>query len=91
MPKDVQCKKCRNFRDNWCGQKIDSPDPDLIRDCNYYCTKTNFDVVMQMNPQELAEFLARSKPFAKFCRFDCDDHKPCWSCALDWLNKEVEG
>ena len=34
--KNVQCKRCVNLHNEWCDKKIDSPDTELIRDCQYY-------------------------------------------------------
>lgn len=57
MPKNVVCKKCKNLVNDWCEKVIDSPDPDMQRDCQYFCEKTNADLIRAMNDEELAEFL----------------------------------
>ena len=57
MPKNVVCKKCNNLVNDWCEKVIDSPDPDMQRDCQYFCEKTNADLIRAMNDEELAEFL----------------------------------
>ena len=57
MPKNVVCKKCNNLVNDWCEKVIDSPDPDMQRDCQYFCEKTNADSIRSMDDEELAEFL----------------------------------
>ena len=57
MPKNVVCKKCNNLVNDWCEKVIDSPDPDMQRDCRHFCEKTNADRIRAMSDEELAEFL----------------------------------
>ena len=58
MPKNVMCKKCNNLINGWCEKKIDSPDPNMVRDCQYFWEKTNADSIRSMTDEELAHFLA---------------------------------
>lgn len=57
MALNVQCKKCANLRNDWCKLVVDSPDPDMVRDCQYYMGKTNADKIRQMSDEELAYFI----------------------------------
>lgn len=57
MPKNVMCKKCNNLINGWCEKKIDSPDPNMVRDCQYFWEKTNADRIRAMNDEELEELL----------------------------------
>ena len=57
MPKNVVCKKCNNLVNDWCEKVIDSPDPDMQRDCQHFCEKTNADRIRSMSDEELEEFL----------------------------------
>ena len=57
MPKNVVCKKCNNLVNDWCEKVIDSPDPDMQRDCQHFREKTNADRIRDMRDEELAEFL----------------------------------
>ena len=57
MPKNVVCKKCNNLVNDWCEKVIDSPDPDMQRDCQYFWEKTNADRIRAMSDEELAECL----------------------------------
>ena len=54
MAKNVVCKKCNNLVNDWCEKVIDSPDPDMQRDCQYFREKTNADRIRSMNDEELA-------------------------------------
>ena len=58
MPKNVKCKNCLNLKAHWCERVIDSPDEDMIRDCQYFCQKTNADRIRAWNDHELAETIA---------------------------------
>ena len=55
MPKNVVCKKCNNLVNDWCEKVIDSPDPDMQRDCQYFCEKTNAQKIRSMTDDELNE------------------------------------
>lgn len=55
--RNIQCKRCFFFTPEWCPKKCDSLDPDLIRDCQYYRTKTNADRIRAMSDEELGHFL----------------------------------
>ena len=57
MPKNVVCKKCNNLVNGWCEKVIDSPDPDMQRDCQHFCEKTNADRIRSMTDDELHELL----------------------------------
>lgn len=54
MPKNVVCKKCNNLVNDWCEKVIDSPDPDMQRDCQHFREKTNADRIRAMSDEELA-------------------------------------
>lgn len=55
MPKNVVCKKCKNLVNDWCEKVIDSPDPDMQRNCQHFCEKTNADRIRSMTDDELNE------------------------------------
>ena len=72
MPKNVVCKKCNNLVNDWCEKVIDSPDPDMQRDCQHFREKTNADRIRAMSDENLAAV------FKTFCtaiidRIDCMD------------------
>ena len=58
MPKNVVCKKCNNLVNGWCEKVIDSPDPDMQRDCQHFCEKTNADKIRSMTDDELNELFS---------------------------------
>ena len=53
MAKNVVCKKCNNLVNDWCEKVIDSPDPDMQRDCQHFREKTNADRIRSMTDDEL--------------------------------------
>lgn len=34
--KDIKCSDCDEYRNEWCEKIVDSPHPDIIRDCQYW-------------------------------------------------------
>ena len=36
---NVTCADCEEYKNEWCEKIIDSPCPDLIRDCQYFHEK----------------------------------------------------
>ena len=55
--RNIKCRSCVNYRNNWCHQIADDPAPDLLRDCQYYREKTNADHIRSMSDEKLAKFL----------------------------------
>ena len=82
MPKNVVCKKCNNLVNDWCEKVIDSPDPDMKRDCQYFCEKTNADRIRSMTDEELAENMSDWQWWGGGL-----DQKD-W---LEWLQQPAEG
>lgn len=78
MPKNVVCKKCNNLVNDWCEKVIDSPDPDMQGDCQYFWEKTNADRIRAMSDEELADVL---RGFAT---------KPMQGSFLKWLKQTAE-
>ena len=79
MPKNVVCKKCNNLVNGWCEKVIDSPDPDMQRDCQYFCEKTNADRIRAMSDEELAKLLCCNG-------WRMIEQKEC----LEWLKQPAE-
>ena len=85
MPKNVVCKKCNNLVNDWCKKVIDSPDPDMQRDCQYFCEKTNADRIRNMSDEELKKFIC-SMFKCEFCDFELGER-----CGLlNWLQMPAE-
>ena len=55
--KNIKCRNCFFYRNEWCEKIVDSPDPEKARDCNYFREMTNADRIRAMNDEELEEFL----------------------------------
>ena len=92
MPKNVVCKKCNNLVNDWCEKVIDSPDPDMQRDCQHFCEKTNADRIRAMSDEELAKLLLDGCRGSK-----CDDQPQnewgsvnCFQCRIKWLQQPVK-
>ena len=82
MAKNVVCKNCNNLVNDWCEKVIDSPDPDMQRDCQHFCEKTNADRIRAMNDDELAENMSDWQWWGG--GLDPKD----W---LEWLQQPAEG
>lgn len=93
MPKNVMCKNCNNYRNQWCDMVIDSPDPDLVRDCRHFWLKTNADRIRAMTDEELIAFfvLEDKCPPERYSSRLCDAHDSCKDCWIDWLQQPAEG
>ena len=53
--KNIKCRNCFFYRNEWCEKIVDSPDPEEVRDCNYFREMTNADRIRSMNDEELNE------------------------------------
>ena len=94
MPKNVVCKKCNNLVNDWCEKVIDSPDPDMQRDCQYFCENTNADRIRAMSDEELAKMLTvlRGGFSCLKCR-EIQEGKCSMKCeerCLEWLQHPAE-
>ena len=93
----MKCRNCVHLYRDWCPHKLDSPDPDLDRECKDYKQATNADRIRAMSNEKLAEFISRieigdfgpqvyGKTFCDMCKgqYECDD------CRLWWLQQPAE-
>ena len=55
--KNIKCRNCFFYRNEWCEKIVDSPDPEEARDCNYFREMTNADRIRAMSDEELARWL----------------------------------
>ena len=92
MPFNVKCRKCLYYKHAWCDKKLDSPDPDLERNCLYYSAATNGDRFRAKSDEELAQILSK-----KFCphvlgaTVTCNaSSKGCYECWLGWFRKDAD-
>ena len=99
MPKNVVCKKCKNLVNDWCEKVIDSPDPDMQRDCQYFCEKTNAQKIRAMSDEELVGFI-RAIYMSEECPLGTLECETCFlkeACTgiccgkeIEWLQKPAE-
>ena len=45
--RDVKCADCDNYKNEWCEKVMDSPYPDMLRDCQYFCEKRDLVEVVR--------------------------------------------
>lgn len=89
MPLNVKCKNCNNYRNDWCEKVIDSPDPDIKRDCQHFWEKTNADRIRAMSDEELAKILGDKcicPPIGECAKVSGD----CEKCWFEWLQQPAE-
>ena len=55
--KNIKCRNCFFYRNEWCKKIVDSPDPEEAMDCNYFREMTNADRIRAMSDEELAKLL----------------------------------
>ena len=55
--KNIKCRNCFFYRNEWCEKIVDSPDPEKVRDCNYLREMNNADRIRSISDEELADFL----------------------------------
>lgn len=94
--KNIKCRNCFFYRNEWCEKIVDSPDPEEARDCNYFREMTNADRIRSMTDEELVNFLMRlmghAQCFAEgiFPYHPCPKNYNCKQCGIDWLQQPAE-
>lgn len=97
----MKCKNCKNntllFAEGvkvekvpfyFCEKVNDSLDVKEKRECEHYERATNFDVIRNMKPEELADII--------MCPMHVDpdscigNEMHCIKCCLEWLSRPVE-
>ena len=92
MPKNVVCKKCNNLVNDWCEKVIDSPDPDMQRDCQHFCEKTNADRIRAMSDEELVDMLWKTgRNYRAVCADPVVDYNEHHEHLIDWLQQPPKG
>ena len=91
IPKNVICKKCNNLVNDWCEKVIDSPDPDMQRDCQYFCEKTNAQKIRSMSDEELADMLWKTgRNYRAVCADPVVDYNEHRDHLIAWLQQPAE-
>ena len=84
--KNIKCRNCFFYRNEWCEKIVDSPDPEEARDCNYFREMTNADRIRAMSDMEIAEAssfrFCPSEMIDKSCVF-----RNCKECWIEWLQQ----
>ena len=88
--KNIKCRGCFFYRNEWCEKIVDSPDPEEARDCNYFREMTNADRIRSMTDEELAEFIKHIKVRAAFCKAVKDNDAFEALCSAEWLQQPTE-
>ena len=88
--KNIKCRSCFFYRNEWCEKIVDSPDPEEARDCNYFREMTNADRIRAMTDEELAEFIKHIKIRAAFCKAVKDNDAFEALCSAEWLQQPAE-
>ena len=91
MAKNVVCKKCNNLVNDWCEKVIDSPDPDMQRECQYFCEKTNAQKIRAMSDEELADMLWKTgRNYRAVCADPVVDYNEHRDHLIAWLQQPAE-
>ena len=92
MPKNVVCKKCNNLVNGWCEKVIDSPDPDMQRDCQHFREKTNADRVRSMTDDELNELFHEiyNAGAEDAVAYEWGQRTNSFEWTMEWLQKPAE-
>ena len=93
MPKNVVCKKCNNLVNDWCEKVIDSPDPDMQRDCQYFCEKTNAQKIRSMSDDELNELFhdIYNAGAEDAVSYEWGQRTNSFEWTMEWLQQPAEG
>ena len=86
--KNIKCRNCFFYRNEWCEKIVDSPDPEEARDCNYFREMTNADRIRATTDEELIGFLMKVQDAAinRFAKFEL----PNYNALADWLQMPAE-
>ena len=88
--KNIKCRNCFFYRNEWCEKIVDSPDPEKVRDCAYFREMTNADKIRSMSDEELAGFLSFNGD-VEYCHAGmCKAGETCRICCLKWLQQPAE-
>lgn len=73
----MKCRNCKHLDKGWCAHKIDSPDPELERECKDYMQATNADRIRDMSDEELCVFLDEFSANCCSCRDNEGKNEEC--------------
>ena len=92
MAKNVVCKKCNNLVNDWCEKVIDSPDPDMQRDCQHFREKTNADRIRSMTDDELNDLFndIYNAGVDDAVEYEWGHRTNSFEWTMEWLQKPAE-
>ena len=92
MAKNVVCKKCNNIVNDWCEKVIDSPDPDMQRDCQHFREKTNADRIRSMTDDELNDLFndIYNAGVDDAVEYEWGHRTNSFEWTMEWLQKPAE-
>ena len=92
MAKNVVCKKCNNLVNDWCEKVIDSPDPDMQRDCQHFYEKTNAQKIRSMSDDELNDLFhdIYNAGAEDAVSYEWGQRKNSFEWTMEWLQQPVE-
>lgn len=77
--RNIRCADCDEYRNEWCEKVIDSPHPDMIRDCQYWHERKDLVEVVRCKDCKhwysdadtgmACEFTNLSQPADGFCNW----------------------
>ena len=65
--KDVKCVDCDEYRNEWCEKVIDSPHPDMIRDCQYWHKRK--DLVEVIRCKDCRYYIPQDERCRLWCQY----------------------
>lgn len=94
----MKCRNCRHLYKDWCAHKLDSPDPDLDRECKDYMQATHADRIRAMSHDNLLNFFVElvgnmgCSPNGPLPCFKCDEdgYDECRKCWGEYLQQPAE-
>lgn len=88
----MKCRNCKHLYKDWCVHKLDSPDPDLDRECKDYMQITNADRIRAMSDEELAKLLLDGCQGSKCDKQPQNEYGSvnCFECRKKWLQQPAE-
>ena len=89
--KNIKCRNCFFYRNEWCEKIVDSPDPEEARDCNYFREMTNADRIRAMSDEELTKMLWKAgRNYRSICADPVVDYNEHYEHLIEWLQQPAE-
>ena len=91
--KNIKCRNCFFYRNEWCEKIVDSPDPEKARDCNYFREMTKADRIRAMSDEELNELFHEiyNAGAEDAVAYEWGQRTNSFEWTMDWLKQPAEG